>query len=391
MPNSLPQSCLELAERMIAFDTVVPYHSGRPDAELELSQYLQRVASEWGLATRVLPIEGAAPNLLVECPASDSSSDWLLFDGHLDTVGVNGMIIPPFEPTVREGRLYGRGACDTKGPGAAMFWALRQYARQQQRPSNVAVLFSVGEEHVQLGARKFVADHLGMLDAGERQFRGVIVGEPTGMDVLGATGGFVRWTIGAHGRAAHSSRPERGHNAIYDMARVVTTIQEQYLPTITATHPLIGQASAAITVVRGGQQVNVIPSHCQITFDRRLVPGESGDAEVAKVRQLLATLTDRNPGMQLEHSAFESAPPMAEVDGGALAKATQRVLSLHGLESHLTGELFTTNGNHFAAAGIPTVVVGPGDIAQAHTVDEWIALEELERGVEGYLTLMNGL
>ena len=221
--------------------------------------------------------------------------------------------------------------------------------------------------------------------------QGVIVGEPTQMKVVAATGGFVRWRIATLGAAAHSSRPERGHNAIYDMARVVTTLVDDYLPTITAEHPLIGRASAAMTVVRGGQQVNVIPSRCEATFDRRLVPGEEGDEEVAKVRELLDRLSLHYPGIQIEHLGFESAPPMATLDDEALARRAAEVLNSAGVSTTIAGELYTTNGNHFAAAGLPTIVTGPGDIAQAHTPDEYIDLEQLELGVQGYLALMNGL
>lgn len=373
---------------MIAFDTVVPYHSGRAESEQPLSDHLAQLASDWGLTAKPLKIEGAASNLLIESPATVADAPWYLFDSHLDTVGVDGMTIPPFEPRIEEGRLYGRGACDTKGTGAAMFWALRQYAQQTHRPNNIALLFSVGEEHVQLGARAFVVQHLPTLPW---RPTGVVVGEPTLMNVLAATGGFVRWTMVTLGAAAHSSRPERGHNAVYDMARVVTTIVDRYLPTITAEHPLIGQASAALTVIRGGQQVNVIPPRCEATFDRRLVPGEDAIGEVTRVRQMLEELATRHPGMQVEHTRFESAPPMATLDEGRLAQSAAQILEGAGIRSQVTGELYTTNGNHFAAAGIPTIVAGPGDIAQAHTPDEWIELKQLELGARGYLALMNGL
>jgi acetylornithine deacetylase len=246
-------------------------------------------------------------------------------------------------------------------------------------------MFSVGEEHVQTGARAFVGTHLPKLDW---RPAGVVVGEPTQMNVLAATGGFVRWKITTRGRACHSSRPERGHNAIYDIARVITTIERAYIDNISATDPLVGRASAAITVIRGGKQVNVIPDAATITFDRRLVPGEEGDAEVRLVRELLDELRAEHPGMSIEHHDFETAPPMATIDDGALGEWAARVIRGTGVESRILGELFTTNGNHFAAAGLPTIVVGPGDIAQAHLPDEWIALDELDRGVAGYLAMM---
>ena len=381
---SLPPSCDNLLARMIEFDTVVAYHSGREAPEILLAEYLADLARQWGFIVRELPIEGACHNLLIEHRVA-AEAPWVLFDSHMDTVGTEGMTVPPLEATVRDGRMYGRGACDTKGTGAAMFWALQQYAQLEHQPNNVGLLFSVGEEHVQTGARAFVAEHLNLLDW---RPSAVVVGEPTRMDVLGATGGFIRWKMSTLGRACHSSRPDRGHNAIYDLARLITLLEEQYIARIENTDPLVGKASAAITVVNGGRQVNVIPSRATLTFDRRLVPGELADTELAKVQQLAAELASGQPEMQVEHHQFESAPPMAMIDEGRWAEASVAALAKVGIASKITGELFTTNGNHFAAAGLPTIVTGPGDIAQAHTPDEWLELEQLELGVQGYGALM---
>ncbi len=372
---------------MVGFDTVVAYHSGRPDPERELAEYLAGVANEWGFAVRELPIEGACRNTLVEYHVSDDAP-WLLFDSHLDTVGIDGMTVDPFAAEIHDGRMYGRGTCDTKGTGSAMLWALKEYAASESKPNNVAVLFSVAEEHVQLGAREFVTKHLPTL--GWRP-AGVVAGEPTGMNVLAANGGFVRWKISTRGRACHSSRPECGHNAIYDMARLVTALESDYVEKIDATDPLVGKASAAITVICGGTQVNVIPERATITFDRRLVPGEQAEVEVARVREVADKLCAEQRDMEVEHHDFESAPPMSTIDDGALAERAIAALALASIDSKVHGELFTTNGNHFAAGGLPTIVVGPGDIAQAHMADESIGLDELADGVTGYLAIMQGV
>ena len=241
-----PDSCENLLACMVGFDTVVAYHSGRPDPERKLANFLAAVAAEWGFAVRELPIEGACHNLLIEHRVANDAP-WLLFDSHMDTVGTEGMTIDPFAAETRDGRMYGRGTCDTKGTGAAMLWALREYAQGRTQPKNVGVLFTVGEEHVQLGARRFVDEHLPTL---EWRPSCIVTGEPTQMDILAANGGFVRWQISTSGRACHSSRPERGHNAIYDMARVITAIQENYVAQVIAEDPIVGKASAAITVVR---------------------------------------------------------------------------------------------------------------------------------------------
>ena len=125
-----------------------------------------------------------------------------------------------------------------------------------------------------------------------------------------------------------------------------------------------------------------------MTFDRRLVPGEKADDEVERVRQVVDRVCQIHPDMKVTHHDFESAPPMVAIDDGALAEQAAAVLIAAGIESRIRGELFTTNGNHFATSGLPTIVVGPGDIAQAHMPDESISLDELTMGVRGYMAIM---
>ncbi|MGA1399943.1 MAG: M20/M25/M40 family metallo-hydrolase, partial [Phycisphaerales bacterium] len=166
--------------------------------------------------------------------------------------------------------LYGRGACDTKGSGAAMFWALQAYAKAERRPHNVGLLFALDEEARMTGAKAFAAVEL-------KEFlpklRGVIVGEPTLMRPVVATNGVIRWKTITRGRAAHSSVPANGQSAISAMLRVVEALESNYVPTVTGSHPLTGRAAMSVNVIRGGTQVNIIPEYCEIECDRRTVRG----------------------------------------------------------------------------------------------------------------------
>src|SRR5690606_31565943 len=148
------QRCAELLLAMVRFDAVGPRTSGRSESERPLGEYLAQIAATWGFSYRWLPVPGCAPNLLIEHRVNPTGP-WLLFDSHLDTVGVEGMTVDPFAATVCGERLYGRGTCDTKGTGAAMLWAMREYELSGRDGANVALLFSVGEEDQQIGARLF--------------------------------------------------------------------------------------------------------------------------------------------------------------------------------------------------------------------------------------------
>jgi acetylornithine deacetylase len=144
-------TCVEILTRMVAFDTVNASISHKTEPERELAIYLESLASSWGLASRRCPVPSGGFNLFLSCEVS-ADAPWLLFDSHLDTVSTEGMVIDPLHALFRDGRVYGRGACDTKGSGAAMLWALRQYSECKQRRLNVGLLFSVDEEAGMTGA-----------------------------------------------------------------------------------------------------------------------------------------------------------------------------------------------------------------------------------------------
>ena len=213
-----PETCAELLKTMVAFDTVNSNISGRTDAELPLAIYLEDLARSIGLTVQRLPVAGRGFNLLVSYEV-DARLPWLLFESHLDTVTAEGMTVDPFAGYVHDGRLYGRGACDTKGTGAAMLWALSDYVDDAESVgNNVAIVYTVDEEIFKTGVRTFVEKHLPRLD-----WRpvGVIVGEPTRLRPVVAHNGVVRWSITAVGRAAHSSDPSRGRSGISEMSKVV--------------------------------------------------------------------------------------------------------------------------------------------------------------------------
>lgn len=373
MQLPLPNTPEELLAQMVSFETVNPDFGGPTDGEARLAEQLARHAAAWGLQTRCYSVEPGRFNLLVSCAASSADAEWLLFESHLDTVAVDGMTVPPFQLTVDGERLHGRGACDTKGSGAAMLWALKEYAVQPVRPRHAGVLFSCDEEARMSGAQAFAAGALGDFP----RLRGIIVGEPTGLRPVVAHNGALRWRSVTRGVAAHSSDPTRGRSAIAAMMPVIAALETKFIPLATRPFPLTGRAAASINVIRGGSAVNIIPDTCEILCDRRLVPGETAAQVRAERDAALA-------GLAVEHDSEYLAPPLPPGNSSALHAWLQPAFAACGLDGAAVGAPYATNASHYAAAGAPVLVLGPGDIAQAHTKDEWLARAEFARAINFY-------
>ncbi|MFM1851413.1 MAG: hypothetical protein RIS54_1097 [Verrucomicrobiota bacterium] len=377
VPAAVPQSCEELLAQMIAFETVNPRFGGPADGQERLIARLEALAQGWGLGTRRLPVPEGGENLLVTLEVS-ADAPWLLFESHVDTVSIAGMTIDPLVVKLDGDRFYGRGACDTKGSGAAMFWALQTYAKAEQRAHNVGILFALDEEARMTGAKAFAAVEL-------KEFlpklRGVIVGEPTLMRPVVATNGVIRWKTITRGRAAHSSIPANGKSAISAMLRVVEALESHYVPTVTGSHPLTGRAAMSVNTIRGGTQVNIIPEYCEIECDRRTVPGET-EAQVWAERDAVLA------GHEVEHGEVYVVPAMGDETSRELLAILQPILAKHGLETKGRGEPYVTDASHFAEAGAPSIVIGPGDLAQAHTKDEWVSRRQLAQAATVYGDLM---
>ncbi len=225
------------------------------------------------------------------------SEETIWFDAHLDTVTGEGMA-DPFTPTLQgDNQLVGRGVADDKASLAALTAAVVSLARTGERPP-CTVLFTatMDEEHGMQGMRALLA-------AG-RQAKGAVIAEPTGLEIVIAHKGVARFTVSTDGKAAHSSRPDLGINAIYRMARVVSALEHYAKGGIGRdTHPFLGKATLSVGVIRGGEYVNIIPDHCEIEVDRRLLPGEDGRRAVGRPPRLLGERLRRgfgDPGERAE-------------------------------------------------------------------------------------------
>ena len=364
---------------MISFETVNPDLGGPTGGEARLAIHLESLARRWRLHTRRCPVgnEAGRFNLLITTdPAADT--EWLLFESHLDTVGVQGMTVPPFQLTTAGDRLHGRGTCDTKGSGAAMLWALHEYAKLKPRLRNAGIVFTVNEETRMDGAQAFAAGELAEFLP---RLRGIVVGEPTQLRPVVAHNGALRWRTITRGVAAHSADPTKGRSAISAMLRVIAALEEKFVPRANKEFPLTGRAAASINMIRGGTAVNIVPDYCEICCDRRLVPGETADEVLAERDAALA-------GLPVEHDGQYLAPPLPPGSSTALHTWMRPAFGTVGLDDSAVGAPYATNASYYAAAGAPVLVLGPGDIAQAHTRDEWLDRSALTQAVTLYAALL---
>ncbi len=362
-----------------------PAPNQSPYYEHRVTEYLETLLTSWELPTERVEVHSGRDNLLTRLSGTTSQANrpLILLEVHQDTVPVEGMTISPFGGEVCEGKLYGRGACDVKGGMAAMLTALAQLIDTPERPIDLVLAFTINEEFGFTGATSLVESwSSGRSKLLPRAPDAIIVAEPTLLDVVIAHKGVVRWRTTAHGRAAHSSRPDRGENAIYSMARAISALEGVAASLATTqTHPLLGLPSLSVGTIEGGVSVNTVPDHCVIEIDRRLLPGEAPEeAYQSAIAAIASKLTLRD---RIEHAPpFITSRGLSSARNGVLAAKLGEISKRHGDYGNPIGVPFGTDAAPFDAAGIPVVVFGPGDIAQAHTANEWIELKQVDQAAE---------
>jgi acetylornithine deacetylase/succinyl-diaminopimelate desuccinylase-like protein len=311
------------------------------------------------------PVAKGRSNLLARLSPRGKVRQRVLLAPHLDTVNATE---EQFTPGKRNGRVFGRGACDTKGSVATMFTALCEMAQSGQRPADTEITFVglVDEEHGQAGSRALVASGLRADLA--------IVGEPTRLEVVTAHKGTLWLELETRGKAAHGSWPELGRNAIHTMARIVDLLQTTYAKELRRRrHPLLGCATVSVGAICGGTQANIVPDRCTILIDRRTLPGETS---AGVRREFMAALRRRN----LQAAFVEKRlPDCLPLETNPKLPLVARFLESVGQRKPV-GVRYFCDASVLGGGGIPSVVFGPGDIAQAHTADEWVSVEALERG-----------
>lgn len=357
-----------LLRDLIALPSVNPAFrpAGDPFAgEGRVADYLADCARKVGLDVEFQEVFPGRSNVIARLRPRGEVKQRVMLAPHMDTVGGDVESGKLFQPAEKHGRLHGRGACDTKGSVAAMIEALMRVARKGRRPTHTELDFLglVDEEHEQMGSRHF-AEHGFKADL-------AIVGEPTRLRVVTAHKGDFWLRLQTRGRSAHGSQPHRGRNAIHEMARLVHALETEYAGALRGKrHPLLGPGTVNVGTIQGGAQANVVPNECSITIDRRTLPGET----FASIRRELRALIKKHgiDAAIFNHKQTECLP----LNTDPKLPLVRQFMNLARQRKPIGVDYFC-DGSPLSQDGTPSVVFGPGDIAQAHTADEWIALESL--------------
>lgn len=364
---SEPNSVTELLQALIRLPSVNPFAIDAASApylgEARCGSFLADFLRGLGAEVTIDEVVKDRPNVIGRFPSGATGKPRVLLGPHIDTVSIQGMTIDPFAAEIRDGRVYGRGASDTKGTMAAMLWALHELG-SKVADLNVEVTFVafMGEENGQPGSRHFAEHHPG--------YDFAIAGEPTSLDVVYTHKGTTWLDLVARGRAAHGSRPELGDNAILKLARALDQVDRTLPPVLQSySDPVLGSPTMNIGQCEGGSQPNIVPDRAVARCDFRLTPQLAERGLLDLLGEHLPAEIEIVPRLECHPLATDPGHPMVE----ALAAAGS---------GRKVGAPWFCDAAHLAAVGIPSVAAGPGSIDQAHTEDEWIAIDALEKGVD---------
>ena len=364
---------IDTLQHLVRINSVNSAYDGGP-GEAELADWIAAFFAARGIPTeRQSTVFPGRDNVLARLPGRDRTRT-LVLEAHMDTVSISGMSVPPFDPVIRQGRLYGRGACDTKAGLAAMMHTLADLKQEGTVPPCDVLLAAVIDEEYSYRGVVRLCEGL-RADA-------AIVAEPTELRAVIASKGVLRWAIEVQGKAAHSSKPHLGTNAIQHMRRVLEALEKDDARLSQRSHPLVGQPTCNVGIIRGGVQVNFVPDLCTIELDRRLLPGETAEAALAEYQEMLDALpgvTARNVQPLLLVDEALDTPPEATV-----AQVAAQTLAAMGLNAELCGVPYGSDASKLSRAGIPSIVFGPGSIDQAHAADEFIETDQVLTALDFY-------
>jgi acetylornithine deacetylase len=377
------QNTLQLLRDMIAIPSVNPMRANSGESvERGMANFIENVLTGARIDCERQTVVEGRDNVIAIVHSTKSDVNGLMLNSHMDTVPVDNMSIKPFDPVIENGCVFGRGSCDAKASIAGMMSALIEYANQPDRPRPMVFAAMADEEFGFTGSWKLIEKSWPV--------SACVVGEPTLLRRVIAHKGIVRWRIEVHGLSAHGATPELGRNAVYDGARVALALEE-YAQRLAEkeSHPRLGHSTLNVGRVAGGHAVNIVPNKCVFELEQRLLPGEDGQQAVKNCEQFLRDRLDESVQLTFEapyliDPALETAAEAEIVE--ALARAQQDEL---GSEAELAGANYGTDGSKLSRAGIQTVVCGPGDIAQAHTANEFVEIKQLELATRMYSHLLS--
>lgn len=379
-PFNTQSEVLRLVQDLIPIES----HSDVPRREAVIGRFLVNWFQEHDIEAELQPVENGRANVVARIPGSGGPS--LMFNGHMDTVPA-GSMSDAYEPQIRDGVLWGRGACDMKGAVAAMACAMAAIVHEGASDGLTGDLLftgTVGEETGSIGVKA-------LIEAGVKT-RYAVVGEPTSLRIGISHKGACFIRISLIGRGAHGSRPDEGVNAVSYASQIIRALETDLRAKLAKrVHPLLGAPTVSVGRISGGTQPNIIAERCSVDIDRRTLPDE--DNIVEEITALVAGICDPIGGLSW---SVEEMPETAVVPHFALGTSldaklvvcAQQACQRLGLPSDPVGVPYWTDGGHLAASGVETIILGPGDIANAHGPNDRVEISELATSIELYQDLV---
>ena len=362
-----------LTRELVRVDSRNPTLVAGAPGEGRVARVLADVLGTWGFDVTVREAAPGRPNVIARLGGAGGGRS-LMLNGHLDVVGVEGMTHAPWDPVVRDGRIYGRGSSDMKAGVAAMCAAAARAASASGGALDGEILVTavVDEEYSSLGTRALVSDGV-RADA-------AIVTEPTGLKIMPAHKGFVWVDVLVHGRAAHGSRWDVGVDAIRNaglLLAALDAVDAELLP--SREHPLLGRPSLHASTIEGGIGLSTYPDKCRFTIERRTIPGETTAAVMAEIEDAFSRVRARRPALDAKVAMIFEQPPSDVSMEAPIVRALDGALRACGEEVNVTGMSAWTDAAILNEAGIPAICFGPGDIGLAHAAEEYVRVDEIER------------
>lgn len=375
-----------LLAALVAIPSVNPSFRkpGLPDEwfhEARVARYIAGWLEGEGIETEIVEVLPDRPNVIARLPGP-AGAPRMIWEGHTDTVQVEGMAAP-FEPRIDGPRLYGRGAVDDKGCLAMFMLAMREAKRSGVR-CDLTFVAAIDEETTFKGVQHHILTHE-PYDLG-------IAGEPTGLQVVSACKGVIRWVIEVIGRGAHTAKPEEGINAIAVAADLIRHL-DGYMASTASAHPLLGRRTLTCTMMQAGEGPNTVPPKASLTFDFRTLPDQTGDEAWQEIKAAVDGFAAAHPsGATFEmHRPFIDSVSMEVPHDARVVTELAAVVTEAGCSGTVIGVPYGSDASKLTRAGTPCVIFGPGRIEEAHALGEYVDMDEVAKGADMLVALATRL
>ena len=367
----------KLISDLVAINSVNPDLAPGGAGEGDIADFIAAWGRDNDLEVHIQEAAPKRPNVILIARGRSAASTRsgggksLMLNAHTDTVGVSDMEAP-FQPVIKDGRLYGRGAYDMKSGLAACMLALKA-AQNKNLRGDVMLSAVVDEEYGSIGTEALLAEW------GRWQCDAVLIAEPTELDISIAHRGFVWVDIETFGVAAHGSRPHLGVDAIAKMGKVLVALDAHDRAMRAAqTHEFLASGSLHASLISGGEELSMIPAHCRLQVERRTIPGETQSSVEFEINDILAEIAAADPDFKAQAKATFARSPYSIDASHPLVQQLKSIAETKlGGEVKLVGSSWWMDSALFGDAGIPTVVLGPAG-AGAHAIEEWVDLASVE-------------